>query len=141
MTFTTGSAYLRERARREWGTNLLISELNQTRLILHDLVPLGLAVLEQLRQSKPLPRHLVPVICVHELIVIHAIRCIPPHLLDGRPAAVEVENVVDESLTLFGEGKGLGGVRGVVIGGVGLTGLVVLARGGRREGGGFHLAV
>ena len=85
--------------RRE--TNLLISELDQARLILDNLVLLALAVLEQLRQGKPLPRHLVPIVGVHELIVVHAIRRIAPHLLDGRPAAVEVDNVVDESLALF----------------------------------------
>lgn len=89
------------RAGREDDTNLLVSELNQAGLVLHNLVLLGLAILEQLRQSKPLPRHLVPVICIHELVVVHAIRCIPLHLLDGRLAAVKVENVIDESLALF----------------------------------------
>lgn len=128
------------RARRE-DTNLLVSELNQTGFVLHNLVLLGLAILEQLRQSEPLPRHLVPVICIHELIIVHAIRCIPLHLLDGRLAAVKVENVIDESLALFREGKGLGGVWCVVLRGVGLAGLVVLARGGSRKGGGFHLTV
>ena len=83
------------------GTNLLVSELDQTRLVLDDLVSLSLASVEQLGQSKPLPRHLVPIVRVDELIVVHAIRCIPPHLLDGGFAAVEVEDVVDESLALL----------------------------------------
>ena len=76
-------------------TDLLISELNQTRLILHNLVPLRLAIFKQFRQSEPLPRHLVPVVRIHELIVVHAVGCVPPHLLDGRFAAVEVEDVVN----------------------------------------------
>lgn len=125
----------------EEDTDLLISELNQTRLIFHNLILLGLAILKQLRQSKPLPGHLVPIICIHELIVVHAIRCIPLDLLDGRLAAVEVENVVDESLALFGDGKGFGRVWRIVFRRVGLAGLVVLARGGGGKGGGFHLAV
>ena len=76
-------------------------ELDQTRLVLDDLVSLSFAPVEQLGQSKPLPRHLVPIVRVDKLIVVHAIRCIPPHLLDGRFAAVEVEDVVDESLALL----------------------------------------
>ena len=117
------------RARREEDTDLLVSELNQAGLIFHNLILLGFAVFEQLRQSKPLPRHLVPIVCIHELIIVHAIRCIPLHLPNGRSAAVEIENVVDESLALFGVGLGLVWVWGVVFGGVGLAGLVILARG------------
>ena len=86
---------------REKNTNLFVSELNQARLILDNLVLLGLAILEQLRQSEPLPRHLVPVICIHELIVIDAIWCITPHFLDCRLATVKVEDIVDESLALL----------------------------------------
>ena len=82
-------------------THLLVSELDQAGLVLDNLVLLVLAILEQLRQRKPLPRHLVPVVGIHELIVIHAIGRIPPHLLDGRLAAVEVDDVVNESLALF----------------------------------------
>lgn len=82
-------------------TDLLVSELDQTGLVLDDLVLLVLAILEQLGQGKPLPRHLVPIVRVYELIVVHAIRRIAPHLLDGRPAAIEVDDVVDESLALF----------------------------------------
>ena len=133
---------LKKRGRGERkDTNLLISELDQTGLILDDLVLFVLAVLEELRQREPLPRHLVPVVRIHELIVVHAIRRIPPHLLDGRLAAVEVDDVVDESLALFRKGKGLGWVGGVVFGRVGLAGLVVFARGRGGEGGGFHFAV
>ena len=95
-------------------TDLLVSELDQTGLVLDNLVLLVLAILEQLRQRKPLARHLVPVVRIHELIVVHAIRRIPPHLLDGGLAAVEVDDVVDESLALLREGKGLGWVGGVV---------------------------
>lgn len=127
---------------REVGdTNLFVFELDQTGLILSNLVLLILAILEQLRQSEPLPRHLVPIIRVHELIVVHAIGCIPPHLLDGRLAAVEVDDVVDEGLALLRDGEGLGRVGGVVFGRGGLAGLVVFAGGGSGDGGGFHFAV
>lgn len=129
------------REKRPGGTNLLVSELDQTRLVLDNLVPFSLAPVEQLGQSKPLPRHLVPIVRVDKLIVVHAIRCIPPHLLDGRFAAVEVEDVVNESLALLREGEGLGRVRGVVFGRVGLARLVVFTRGGRGQGSGFHFAV
>lgn len=122
-------------------TNLFVFELNQTRLILNNLVLLILAILEQLRQSEPLPRHLVPIIRVHELIVVHAIGRVPPHLLDGRLAAVEVDDVVDEGLALFREGEGLGRVRGVVFGRGRLAGFIVFAGGGSGDGGGFHFAV
>lgn len=82
-------------------TNLLVSELNQTGLVLDNLVFLVLAILEQLRQSEPLARHLVPVVRIDELIVVHAIRRVTPDLLDGRLAAIEIDNVIDESLALF----------------------------------------
>lgn len=82
-------------------TNLLVSELDQTGLILHNLVLLRLTVFEQFRQSEPLSRHLIPVVRVHELIVVYAVGCVPLHFLDGRFAAVEIEDVVDESLALL----------------------------------------
>ena len=90
-----------EKSGRKGGTNLLVSELDQTRLVLDNLVFLVLAVVEQLRQSEPLPRHLIPIVRIDKLIVVHAVRCIAPHFLDGRFAAVEVEDVVDESLALL----------------------------------------
>ncbi len=43
-------------------------------------------------------------------------------------AAVEFDDVVDKSLALWGELDGFGGIRGVVLGWVGLTRLEVLAR-------------
>ena len=92
-----------DKSPRGWGrnTNLLVSELDQTGLVLDDLVFLVLAVFEQLRQSKPLPGHLVPIVRIDKLVVVHAIGCIPSYFLDGRFAAVEVEDVVDESLALL----------------------------------------
>ncbi len=86
---------------REGDGYLLVPELDQTRLILHNLVSLVFAILEQLRQRKPLPCHLIPIIRVYKLIVVHAVRRIAPHLLDGWLAAVEVDDVVDEGLAFF----------------------------------------
>ena len=114
MTIAESQHDIEENRNETKDTNLLVSELDQTGLILNNLVLLVLAILEQLGQRKPLARHLVPVVRIDELIVVHAIRRIPPHLLDGGLAAVEVDNVVDESLALFREGKGLGWVGGVV---------------------------
>ena len=74
---------------------LLIDKLNQTRLILHNLISLIPTILKQLRQRKPLPRHLIPIIRIHKLMIIHTIRCIQLHLLDCGLAAVEVDDVVD----------------------------------------------
>ena len=91
----------KKRKERQEGNYLLVPELDQTRLILHNLVSLGLAILEQLRQRKPLPCHLISIILIYELIVVHAVRRIAPHLLDGWLAAVEVEDVVDEGLAFF----------------------------------------
>ncbi len=94
---------------------MCVSELNESRLILHNLIALVLTILEQFWQCKPLPRHLIPIIRIYELIIIHAVRCIPLDLLDCGPAAVEVDDVVDESLARRGEGDRFGGVGCVVI--------------------------
>lgn len=93
---------------------MCVSELDKSRLILHNLVPLILTILEQLRQRKPLPCHLIPIVRVHELIIIHAIRRIPLDLLDCGLAAIEVDDIVDESLAIGGKGDRLGGVGCVV---------------------------
>lgn len=108
-------------------TDLSILELNQPLLVHHDLVALILARVEQLRQRKPLPRHLVPVVRVHKLVVVHAVRRVPLHALDCRLAAIERDDVVDESLAGGGKGKGFLGVGGVVFGLGGLAGFEVLA--------------
>ena len=93
---------------------MCVSELNKSRLILHNLISLVLTVLEQLRQGKPLPRHLIPVVRVHKLIIVHAVRCISLDLLDCGLAAVEVDDVVDEGLAIGREGNRLGGIGCVV---------------------------
>ena len=82
--------------RREGGVGvyLSISELNQSRFIGDNLIAFRRAILETLGQSKPLACHLVPVICVHELVIIHAVRCVALDSLDGRSAAVELEDIV-----------------------------------------------
>ena len=95
-------------------TYLCISELNKSRLILHNLISFVLTIFEQFRQRKPLPGHLIPIVRIHELIIIHAVRCIPLHLLDCGLAAVEVDNIVDEGLASGGKGNRFGGVGCVV---------------------------
>ncbi len=54
-------------------TNLLVAELDQAGLILHDLVSVVCAVVEQLRKGEPLACHLVAIVGVDELIIVHAI--------------------------------------------------------------------
>ena len=96
-------------------TYLCVSELNKSRFILHNLISLVLTILEQLRQGKPLPRHLISVVCIHELIIIHAVRCIPLDLLDCGLAAIEVDDVVDEGLAIGRERDRFRGVGCVVV--------------------------
>lgn len=74
-----------ERLRKEGDlTDLLIPKLNQAFLILHNLIALVHTLLEQLGQSKPLPSHLIPIIRIHKLVIVHAIRRIPLDSLDRR---------------------------------------------------------
>lgn len=114
--------------------NLRVAELDQPSLVHHNLVPLVLTRLEQLRQREPLPCHLVPVVCVYELVVVDAVCCVPLHALDGWLAAVERDNVIHEALAGGRERDAGGGVGGVVFGGGGLAGLVLFARGVGGEG-------
>lgn len=79
--------------------HLLVLKLDQIPVVHHHLVPLAHALLEQLRQRKPLPRHLVPVVRVHELVVVHAVRRVPLHPLHRRLAAVERDDVVEQRLS------------------------------------------
>lgn len=83
---------------REDKTHLLILKLYQIRLILNNLIPLILTRLEKLRQRKPLPRHLVPVVRVNELVVVDAVRRVSLHALDRGFAAVEGDDVVHQGL-------------------------------------------
>jgi len=113
---------------REEGPGLLIPELDQSRLILHNLIPLTLARLEQLRQSKPLPCHLVSIVRIDELIIVNAVRRVSLHALNGRLAAIEGEDVVDKGLTGWRQWERLGGIGSIVFGWMGLAGLEVLTR-------------
>lgn len=83
--------------------------------------------LEQLRKSKPLARHLIAVVGVHELIVVDAVRRVAFDAFDRWLAGVEGDDVVDESLAGGREGEALAGVGGVVFGGRGLADLELLA--------------
>ena len=139
--FQQGVSLTMRGAGREGRIHLLISKLNQAGLVLYNLVSFVLAIVEQLWEREPLPRHLVSIIRIHELIVVHTIGCIAPHLLDGRFAAVKVDNVINESLTLFGEGEGFGRVWSIVFGRVCLPGFIVLSRSRSGDGGGFYLAI
>lgn len=85
---------------------LLILELNDLVIAAHDLVALVLGRLEQLRQCKPLPSHLVPdhksaglqnggdrlfppIIGIDELVIVDAIRRIPLHALNRGLTAIQ----------------------------------------------------
>ena len=116
--------------------DLLISKLNQPRLIHHDLIPMGRAVLEPLRQREPLGCHLVPVVRIHELVVVHAVGRVPLHPLHRRPAAIQLENVIYETLASRRERQRFRWVRLVVLCWVGLADLEVLAWRGRGDFGG-----
>jgi hypothetical protein len=83
--------------------------------------------LEQLGKSKPLARHLVAVVGVHELIVVDAVRRVPFHAFDRRLTGVESNYIVDESLTGGREGKALAWVGGVIFGCGGLADFELLA--------------
>ena len=130
-------------------TYLRILELNQILIINHNLISLVLTVLEELRQREPLPRHLVPIICIHELIVVHAIWRIPLHSLHCRLAAIKGDDIVDERLPGFGERKRFGWIGGVIFGWSGLARFEFLAGSGPGGGevrfvgggGGRHLGV
>lgn len=116
--------------------DLLISKLNQPRLIHHNLIPMGRAVLEPLRQREPLARHLVPVVRIHELVVVHAVGRVPLHPLHRRAAAVQLQDVIYETLAGRRERQRFRWVRLVVFCWVGLAHLEVLAGGGRGDFGG-----
>ena len=53
---------------------LLVLELDEKRVVHDDLIPLVLALLEELREPEPLTGHLVAVVRVHELVVVDAVR-------------------------------------------------------------------
>jgi hypothetical protein len=92
---------------------------------------------EQLRQSKPLARHLVAIIGVDELVVVDTVGRVAFHTFDRWLAGVEGDDIVDESLTGGREGKALAWVGSVVFGSGGLANFELLARrGGHFEGGG-----
>ena len=94
---------------------LLILELDQVSVVLDDLVAFVLAVLEQLRKSEPLSSHLVAVIGVDKLVIVNAVRSVTLHASNGRLAAVQSDDIVNQSLALRAELDGLGGVGGVVL--------------------------
>ena len=105
---------------------LFIAELDQIAIIDHNLISLALAAVEQLRQSKPLPGHLVPVVGIHELIIVHAVGGVSLDSLDCRLTRVQGDDVVDETLPSWREGDRLGWVGSVVFGLLRLTDLELL---------------
>lgn len=109
---------------------LFVPELDQTRLVDHDLIPLALARLEQFGQGEPLASHLVSVIGIDELIVVDAIWGITLDTLNGRLTAIESYDVVDKALASWRKLEGLGWVGSVVFVRVGLANLELLARDG-----------
>lgn len=115
---------------------LLIPKLNQPGLINHNLIAFVFAVLEQLRQGKPLSGHLVAIVGVDELIVVDTVGRVPLDALHRRLAAVEGDDVVDEALTGGREGQAFTRVGRVVFGRVRLARLEVFARRGSGDGAG-----
>ena len=129
------------------GPALLVAELDQVAVVDDDLVALVLGRVEQLGQREPLARHLVPVVGVHELVVVHAVRRVPLHPLHRRLAAVQRDDVVQQPLPRRRDRQRLGRVRLDVLLREGLARLELLAREGRVLGEvgfacfGGHLAI
>ena len=103
-----------DRRQKERIKYLFILELDEIAIVYNDLIPLVPALLEQLRQRKPLPGHLIPIVGVYKLIIVNAVRGIALHTLDSGMAAVEGEDVVQEALAGRGEWKGFAGVVSVI---------------------------
>lgn len=82
---------------------LLVLELDQVLVVLDHFVTLVLGLFEQLGEREPLSGHLVAVIGVDELVVVDAVTCVAFHTFDSRLAGVEGYDVVDKSLSLWGE--------------------------------------
>lgn len=82
---------------------LLILELDKILIVLDHLVALILRLFEELGKREPLSGHLVAVVGVDELVIVDAITCVSFHTFDGRLAGVEGYDVVDKSLSLWGE--------------------------------------
>lgn len=131
--------------------HLLMPKLNQIPIIRHHLPPMTLRPLKQLRQRKPLPRHLIPIIRIDKLVIIDAVRRIALDALDRRLHLVQRDDILDQGLARRRQRDGLGGIGRVVAGGVRLADFEVLAGeggvggevgfaavgvGGRRGGGG-----
>ena len=111
-------------------THLFVLKLYQILIIDHNLIPLTDTLVKQLRQRKPLARHLVSIVRINKLVVIHAVRRISLHAVDGWFAAVERDHIVDEGLASGGEREGFRWVRSVVFCAGGLARLEVFAGGG-----------
>lgn len=122
-------------------THLFVLELDQSIVVLDNLVSEILGGREELGQAEPLPCHFVSVVCVDKLVVVYASYGLAtcserPSMLtwsitgdtfDCGLARVERDHVVDQSLTIGRERDGLGRIRLHVIGREGLTGLDLLA--------------
>ena len=106
---------------------LFVPELYQASLIEDNLVALVFAVFEKLGQRKPLPRHLVPVIGIHKLIIVDTVRSVSLYFLDGWLAAVQVDDVFDERLAGWGKLDGLGRVWSIIFRGSRLARFILLA--------------
>jgi hypothetical protein len=69
----------------------------------------------------------IPVVRIHELIVVDAVGGVALHTLDGGLTGVEGDDIVDECLSGGREGDGFRGVGFVVACGMGLADLESLA--------------
>ena len=86
---------MREGERREAGTDLCVSDMNQARFILLDLIAVSLTFFETFWKCEPLTYHFVSIIGIDKLVVIDAIACKSFHSLDCGMALVDGEDVVD----------------------------------------------
>lgn len=120
---------------REEAADLLVPELDQIPVVSNNLVPVAPRALEELRQRKPLAGHLVPVVGIHELIVVHTVGRVALDALHGGLHLVQRDDVVDERLARRRQAQRLGRVGLVVARLVRLAHLEVLAgqRGVGRE--------
>jgi hypothetical protein len=91
---------------RKGGGYLCDLELDHLGVVAYDLIALVYRRLEELRQRVPLPGYLVPVIGMHELVVVYTVWCVAEDPLSGRMAAVQRNDVVNEGLAGSGEREG-----------------------------------
>jgi len=108
--------------------DLFVLELDHLVVTADNLITFILGCFEELWQSKPLPGHLVSIIGIYELVIVDAVWGVSLYSLNCGFAAVQCEDVVDESLSGFAERQRLRRIGMPVFRCGGLADLEVLAR-------------